>query len=97
MLHFVQHDKCGGILHALFVIPNTFFCHSERKRGIYCMDASLRYAAFSMTKVKHGCFASFSMTRVGMSFRARARNPACGDLLFLSFCKGRRFSSAETG
>ncbi len=23
MLHFVQHDKCGVVPHALFVIPNV--------------------------------------------------------------------------
>jgi hypothetical protein len=26
------------------VIPSTFSCHSERQRGIQCMDASLRSA-----------------------------------------------------
>ena len=36
-LRSVQHDKCG-------VIPSAFFCHSERMRGIQCMDASLRSA-----------------------------------------------------
>jgi hypothetical protein len=25
-----------------FVIPSALFCHSERERGIQCMDASLR-------------------------------------------------------
>jgi hypothetical protein len=38
MLRFVQHDKTED------VIPNTLFCHSERVRGIHCMDASLRSA-----------------------------------------------------
>jgi hypothetical protein len=37
MLHFVQHDKGG-------VVPHALFCHSERERGIHCMDASLRSA-----------------------------------------------------
>jgi hypothetical protein len=37
MLHFAQHDS-------RVVIPNTLFCHSERQRGIHCVDASLRSA-----------------------------------------------------
>jgi hypothetical protein len=36
-LRSVQHDKRG-------VIPSALFCHSERERGIPCMDASLRPA-----------------------------------------------------
>jgi len=38
MLRFAQHDKSDS------VIPNALFCHSERMRGIPCMDASLRPA-----------------------------------------------------
>jgi len=37
MLRFVQHDS-------RVVVPNALFCHSERQRGIHCMDASLRSA-----------------------------------------------------
>ena len=40
-LRSVQHDKRG-------VIPSAFFCHSERSEES-SMDASLRYASFSMT------------------------------------------------
>ena len=42
MLHFAQHDKRGVIPSAFFVIPSALFCHSERERGIQCVDASLR-------------------------------------------------------
>ncbi len=41
---------CGTVAH--------LFCHSERQRGIQCVDASLRYASFSMTGrcyAKHFC------------------------------------------
>ena len=31
MLRFIQHDKGG-------VVPHALFCHSERERGIHCMD-----------------------------------------------------------
>jgi len=78
MLHFayaqrsVQHDKCG-------VIPNALFCHSERERGIQCVDASLRLRFAQHDKCGvipnavrnpvHGCFASLSMTKATVSFR----------------------------
>jgi hypothetical protein len=41
MLRFAQHDRPKVALRAV--------CHSERERGIQCVDASLRYASFSMT------------------------------------------------
>ncbi len=63
MLHFVQHDKSG-------VIPSA----SEES----IVDASLRYAPFSMTKRCHS-------ERSFLSFRAHARNPVrCGCFASLS-------------
>jgi hypothetical protein len=44
MLRFAQHDRPKVALRAV--------CHSERERGIQCVDASLRYASFSMTRAK---------------------------------------------
>ena len=40
-LRSVQHDKCGVIPSAFFVIPSALFCHSERSEES-SMDASLR-------------------------------------------------------
>jgi hypothetical protein len=77
MLHFVQYDS-------RVVIPNSLFCHSERERGIHCMDASLAQhdktedvipsALFCHSERERGihCMdacAPFSMTRPKMSFR----------------------------
>ncbi len=66
MLRSAQHDKTDC------VIPLTFFCHSERSEESMTLcvmakvDASLRYASFSMTKLT-------------VSFRTPARNPHTDD------------------
>jgi hypothetical protein len=80
MLHFVQYDS-------RVVIPNTLFCHSERERGIHSW---MLHCAQHDKSGKCGCFASLSMTRPKMSFRARARNPLRG--CFTSFSMTRAVS-----
>jgi hypothetical protein len=76
-LRSVQHDKVVSFRTLFFVIPSE----SEESS----MDASLRLRSVQHDKcgvipnaVRNpvcGCFASLSMTKATVSFRARARNP----------------------
>jgi hypothetical protein len=75
MLRFAQHDKTED------VIPNAvrnpvwmlrFVQHDKTEdvipHALFCHSERMR-------GIQYGCFASFSMTRPKMSFRAHARNP----------------------
>jgi hypothetical protein len=71
---------------ALFLsFPSISFCHSERERGIPCMDASLRLR--SVQHDKRGVIPS----ALFLSFRARARNPVRGCFASLSMTSAVSF------
>ena len=86
-LRSVQHDKCGVIPSAFFVIPSALFCHSERERGIQygCFTAlrfvqhdkrgvipnAVRNPVWMLRYAQHDRLGMANLTLLSLSFKRR--------------------------
>ena len=96
MLRFAQHDKTEDVIPSISFVSfraparNPLMDASLRWRSVQRDKPVQSFQAFLLCHSErseestHGCFASFSMTRPKMSFRASARNPAHGCFASLS-------------